>query len=263
MLNWYPRRKSLAYRVLDRMVDVNNRFIVIGKKSHNATSAFIKYDLIEECSRSNAVPILLPCIDECFTEKFCTLVWNLYKNDATIVEQFCKNQTRYRSATLKKEIEDIHTSNNINKVPSIGLHDAYQILNLSSEKVVLISGESALLFTTKYQYLVTGIEIFLQQSKNAIAVLVVPQNKDSMTKKEKMYQITAYHLPNISSEQYIDHAIKTAKKVSPHLSISIAKVISFDAMCNNIEEFINEIQDVVLYQKLDLAPDNSFHTYEF
>ena len=84
-----------------------------------------------------------------------------------------------------------------------------------------------------------------------------------MTKKEKMYQITAYHLPNISSEQYIDHAIKTAKKVSPHLSISIAKVISFDAMCNNIEEFINEIQDVVLYQKLDLAPDNSFHTYEF
>jgi len=67
----------------------------------------------------------------------------------------------------------------------------------------------------------------------------------------KIYQITAYHLPNISSEQYIDHAIKTAKKVNPHLSISIAKVISFDAMCNNIEEFINEIQDVVLYQKLD------------
>jgi len=251
MLNWYPRRENLAVRILESMGGVKSRFIVIDKKSHNAASEFLKYDLTEECSRSNAVPMFLPQIDECFTDKFCTLVWNRYKNDAAVVEQFCKNQTRYRSATLKKEMEYIHTSNNINKVPNIGLHDAYQILNLSSEKVVLISGESALLFTTKYQYLVTGIEIFLQQSKNAIAVLVVPQNKDSMTKKVKMYQITAYHLPNISSEQYIDHAIKTAKKVSPHLSISRAKVISFDAMSNSIEQFINEIQDVVLYQKLD------------
>ena len=257
-LNWYPDRKYLVKEALEGSVDVKSRFKIMSKRSYNATSALLRHDFIEVCSSLNTIPILLPKVDENFTENLCSLVWNIYKNDTAIVKQFCKSQPHNRCIALQKEIDDMHSYDILDRVPDIGLYDAYQILSLSNDRVVLMSLEADPFFTKKHQSLLLGINFFLQKSKDAVAILAVSLSKETITKQKKKHPITAYNLPNINAGQFIDHAIDTAKKVSPHLDISKVGTARLYSLCSSAEEFISRMQEMVLYQKESLVfPDTN------
>lgn len=245
-MNWFPERISDTKLILESNSDLKERFILIPKSDVNASTAFISFDLYETCLKNNYTPIILPSINEYFITHFCSLIWNVFKKETAIIDQFLQNQPTFRALGLRR-----HISNSNDNTPDIGLYDALQLLKIPKTKIVLLSENIDVLFDKKYRYLLTALNGFVKDAPTSLLIGVGGAEIINCSKRFRKYGYKIYELNDMTGTEVVSHGLGVVKRVSPHLNISVLEAIEYYSICHCVEDFILKLQEMVLYQRQD------------
>ncbi|TGA73260.1 hypothetical protein VFES401_00675 [Aliivibrio fischeri] len=239
-MNWFPTRNHDSKLILESKGHTKQRVIIVPKTDFNAAKAFIFSDLYDVCLENNYVPVILPPIDDQFISHFCLLIWNTFKEETSIIEQFLLNQPAFRALNLKD-----HILNDSDATPDIGLYDAFQLIKISEKKVVLMSEEMDMLFDKERYSLLLALNNALKGVSDSLLVGIA----SSSLRSSKKFGCQIYKLDDMGILTVVNHGLNMVKKVSPQLHISLLEAIECCSHCQSFEEFISKLQLMVIYQQ--------------